>query len=84
LTLAHGLGVAPRITLIELVCQTAELGYSIGDVVQMQDNSASMVKDATNINVRYRSANIGLIHKTTGAFTSITAANWKARFLAIK
>jgi uncharacterized DUF497 family protein len=66
------------------VCQTAELGYSIGDVVQMQDNSASMVKDATNINVRYRSASIGLIHKTTGVFTSITAANWKARLLAIK
>jgi hypothetical protein len=84
LTLAHGLGVAPRITLIELVCQTAELGYSIGDVVYASDNTASLVKDATNINVRYRNASIGLMHKTTGALTAITAANWKARFLAIK
>jgi hypothetical protein len=84
LTLAHGLGTAPRIKLIELVCQTAELGYSIGDVIQAQDNTAMILPDATNLNIRYRSASIGVMHKTTGVLTSITAANWKARFLAIK
>ena len=84
LTLAHGLGAAPRIKLIELVCQTAELGYSIGDVIQAQDNTAMILPDATNLNIRYRSASIGVMNKTTGVFTSITAANWKARFLAIK
>ena len=86
LTLAHGLGVAPRITLTQMVCQTAELGYSVGDVLVhgATHNIASIVPDATNLNVRYNSVVWSVVHKTTGVLTSITAANWKARFLAIK
>lgn len=84
LTLAHGLGVAPRITGVRLVCQTAELGYSVGDTVQVEGDIASNVPDATNLNIRYRSVATSICHKTTGDLTSITAANWKARFTAIK
>jgi len=84
LTLAHGLGVAPRIMMTTLVCQTAELGYSVGDVVQQQGDAASIVPDATNLNIRYKNAAIAVVNKTTGALTSITAANWNARFFAIK
>lgn len=84
LTLAHGLGAAPRITGVRLVCQTAELGYSIGDTVQVEGDIASNVPDATNLNIRYRSVATSICHKTTGVLTAITAANWKARFYAIK
>jgi hypothetical protein len=84
LTLAHGLGAAPRMTFVSLVCQTAELGYSVGDVVQQEGDAASCVPNATNLNIRYKNLALGVIHKTTGVLTSATAANWKARFIAIK
>jgi len=85
LTLAHGLGVAPRAMQVLLVNTTAELGYSIGDVVLTASNNMPAVwPDATNINVRYGSAAPSVAHKTTGVLTAITAANWNARFFAIK
>ena len=84
LTLAHGLGVAPRFTQVMLVCQTAEAGYSVGDVVTILLRSPTVRPDATNLNIRYSDAAITVNHGSTGIQTSITAANWKARFLAIK
>ena len=85
LTLAHGLGVAPRLWSVVYVCQTAELGYSIGDVVSGSGgNAPAMWPDATNLNVRFCSVAVSLQHKTTGVLTAITSANWKARFLALK
>lgn len=85
LTLAHGLGTAPRVWQVVFVCMTAELGYSIGDVVSTDSNLIPAIwPDATNLNVRYSNNVPGMIHKTTGVLTNITAANWKARFLAIK
>lgn len=87
LTLAHGFGAVPRAVKLALVCQTAELGYTIGDVLMdvSARTIASIVVDATNLNIRFLdSANVGIVNKTTGARTSFTVANWKARFFAIK
>lgn len=87
LTLAHGLGVAPRAIKLALVCQTAELGYSIGDVLMDVSSRTicSIVVDATNLNIRMMdSANVAITNKTTGVRAGFTAANWKARFTAIK
>ena len=84
LTLAHGLGAAPRSLQVMIVCQTAELGYSVGDIVTLSSNYPAMWPDATNFNVRYINTNPPAVaNKTTGAITAITAANWKARFFAI-
>lgn len=89
LTLAHGLGAVPKFITAELVCKTADLNYSIGDVVQihvMQQSSAtadnfglSAKKDATNITVRYGSgATVFLLNNaTTGAGAGATNANWR-------
>ena len=84
LTLAHGLGVAPRFTQVMLVCQTAEAGYSAGDVVTILYRSPTVRPDATNLNIRYSDAAINVNHNSTGLQTVITAAKWKARFFAIK
>jgi len=84
LTLAHGLGVAPRFTQMMLVCQTAEAGYSAGDVITLATRPPTIRPDATNLNIRYSDASITVNHGSTGVQTAITAANWKARFLAIK
>ena len=84
LTLAHGLGVAPRFTQMRLVCQTAEAGYSAGDVITLITRQPTIRPDATNLNIRYSDAAINVNHSSTGTQTGITAANWKARFFAIK
>lgn len=93
LTIAHGLGVRPdgRIDAW-LVCQTAEVGYSVGDRVPVNaslggnDGTAgfglAVVLDATNINVRYGSFSspFVLINNTTGAQIGATNANWRLVF----
>lgn len=87
LTLAHGLGVSPKLYMAVIINQTAELGYSIGDEVLVnpsthgssaESRGLSLVPDATNINVRYAAGTVmDIINKTTGAVGGITSANWK-------
>ena len=93
LTLAHGLGVAPKLIRLALVCEIGEHNYSAGDVLenpligpgQNTNNSyASLVSDATNINFRYPASggSIYIANKTTGGGQTITIANWKLRVYA--
>jgi len=88
LILAHGLPAPPSLIQLRLICKTAEGDYSIGDEVVIGYNGdivgtgsrgASIVPDATNINIRYGGA-AGLwfiFDKTTGVAFIITDANWK-------
>lgn len=86
LTIAHGLGVAPFFVAIEFVCETADAGYSPGDRLQRPSggsgigggSSVEVWPDSTNINVRYGTASWSIAHKTTGAQTTLTLANWRA------
>lgn len=86
LTLPHGLGVAPKLWMRYLVCKTAELGYSVGDIVDVthtQDTTSawglSIVPDATNLVGRYGAFTgvFYVLHKTTGNPTTIANANWR-------
>lgn len=78
-SIGHSLGVVPRGVMAELVCQTAELGFSIGDVVPVAPNTAGSIRLFTTIwAIRFASA-ISIPHNTTGVSTAITAANWKLR-----
>lgn len=91
LTLAHGLGVMPTLIQLRLKCLTAEGNYSIGDEVIINpadqdpaggggtsNRGASVVLDATNLNVRYSNAatTFNILNKTTGAAFGITNGNW--------
>ncbi len=86
LTLAHGLGLQPKLVTYHLVNQTAEFGYSVGDEVDLSvqfppSNSnygVAVVADATNINVRFGSATIVflLLDKSNGNAINIHPANW--------
>jgi len=90
LTLTHGLTVTNPHTIslrYHLVCQTAEYGYSVGDIVPIDFNMSSLgnnhysmaVLNTTEINIRYSSDasvfNAG--NFTTGAVEAFTNANWK-------
>jgi hypothetical protein len=79
LTIAHGLGVAPKVVLGFIKCTVAELGYSVGDIIPMSlgtslDNAAgrgaTVTWDATNLNVRFGSGAFTIINKSNGALAS--------------
>lgn len=94
LTLAHGMATIPRLLQVTLVCQTGEGGYTAGDILLVPTSytdtsagnqyGASVVPDATNLNIRYGSyANTWFIpRKDNGNEFGITNANWKAVFSA--
>jgi hypothetical protein len=82
LTIAHGLGVAPKLYQPYLQCTTAELGYSIGNEIlwfpNTNDNRGlSLVADATNLVVRFGSGDLNIIRKDTGVANNITSASWR-------
>ena len=88
LVLPHLLGTSPVLIQARLVCQTAQLGHSIGDEVIISNDSMgtsssnkglSIVSDATNIDIRFASAAtiFNLIRKDTGVAAAATNANWK-------
>lgn len=91
LTLAHGLGIIPQRVTVSLKCLTAELNYSVGDIVWQpfyDHNSTNIgvvvVPDATNLNVIMGGAAnpFSLLNKTTGLATVLTNARWAVRFHA--
>ncbi len=98
LTLTHGfVGVLdPALVKVAvyLICKTAEAGYSVGDIVGYPDAfyadtwaqqiGPSWTVTATAIRVQFGSGpNVAIIpNKTTGVGAAVTAANWKAIFVA--
>lgn len=92
LTIPHGLGVVPKIVMAQLVCTAADHGYSIGDVIEITvgqtngtDNRGfSLIKDATNLNIRYGSNGsvFSYIHKTGGNRGNLDNASWQLRLIA--
>lgn len=91
ITVAHSLGVEPEVNLV-LICTTADVGYSVGQRVQIGNgpNSISGVSgqgvgvraDSTNVNVRIGAAGIAIVHGTNGLGAQITLANWSLEIRA--
>jgi hypothetical protein len=94
LTLAHGLGEVPKFAFVVMRCVTAELGYSVndeffwtgqsadGDGSAGRSNPPLIVRDATNIVIRY-SPQFRLPGKASNDLSNATAANWRAIFVAV-
>lgn len=83
LSAAHGLGSVPRAFGCYAVCKTAELGYSVGDVVTIESQNVSGMTmpiwaNSTNVNIRTTST-VVLIN-TSGAIQTITNGNWRFKF----
>ncbi len=85
LTLAHYLGTTPRFFLTFLKCLTAEIGFSVGDLLytsltvsESTDYGTSIVPDATNLNIRFGSSTYTyiILDKGLGTRVNITNANW--------
>jgi len=87
-TWAHGLPREPDFYKVVFECKTAEIGYSIGDRVEMtsatMDNSASSRGWAIQLNASGTNSTLmavgvapALPNKSTLALANITNANWK-------
>ena len=85
LTMSHTLGSTPSNIRLNLRCKTAELGYSIGDVIEFEPTAdvyttsvgASVMSDSTNVYVRVATFGCYIVNKSTFAVTVITTANWE-------
>lgn len=86
LTLAHGLGVKPKMLYLVMVNKVAELGYSVGDeshlYIMMDASSRSIVPvinnaDTTNIFIKFGGNTVELNRKDTGLKDQTIYANWK-------
>ncbi|AKA81202.1 hypothetical protein [Pseudomonas synxantha] len=85
--LAHGLGVVPKIITGELICVTAENGWTVGDIQHISlspDNDDSGVvtgfaarKDATNIYARCGTSGPYGVNINNGTTAVPNAANWR-------
>ncbi|MES0162420.1 MULTISPECIES: pyocin knob domain-containing protein [unclassified Mesorhizobium] len=93
LTLAHGLGVKPKLYIAVIQCTTADLAYSIGDEVAINPmlnttdatvQAISMVPDTTNLNVRIgaNSSSLRIMAKSGASLTNITNTSWRLVFRA--
>jgi len=87
--LAHGLGVIPYNVQVQMTAVNAVLNYGVGEIVHLSvtgdsnvSGGLSIVKGATNINIRVASAGIVIPNKTTGVQTAVTATDWSMRFIA--
>lgn len=96
LTLAHGLGAAPKFLSGFLKCVTAEYGYAVGDVLyialmqngQGSGNGVGVTIDASNVYVKFSNTAAGVFsgfNKSTGAPNTnpFTDANWTFSVRAI-
>lgn len=90
ITVSHSLGVMPKQVSFELVCLTAEGGYSVGDIIQnppIWNGSSGVAQPGiakTSTTVSYLiPGGLGLYGpvKTTAAAFTLTAANWAYQFI---
>lgn len=89
LTLTHGLGAVPKLVVAEVVCKTAENGFSVGDVITMPAHqSSSSVLDSYGMSVRRTSTQllirvgvdggpITAIRADNGSAVNLTFGNWR-------
>ncbi|WP_374382926.1 hypothetical protein [Dongia sp.] len=82
---AHGLGGLPDRIKTIIRCKTADLGYGVGDEVEVayafyngyESNNVQISANATNLRASQGATRWWIAHATTGAVTLITPASWK-------
>ncbi len=90
-TLAHGLGAIPKHVSLFLVCTSAELGYSVGEVVPVEfgtingnNTGVTATVDATNIKL-YPATSVGYVfanRASSNTLTPIDTSKWAWRVQA--
>jgi hypothetical protein len=75
-TFTHGFVNTPKVSEVFLKCLTAELGYAIGDQVEI-NASASMSVTINKIECKVALVTLpSIVNYSTHTATAVTAANW--------
>lgn len=91
LTLAHGLGYAPLLWKVYLVCTTAEDDFSIGDIIEIGNWTYTQASTASyNYQTKVGATNFEITSGASGLLAmndsstvvALTAANFKLRVVA--
>jgi hypothetical protein len=88
-TQAHGLGSTPFYIEGYLECLTAELGYSIGDKIDLANGAylnsfINIEKDATNLVLLISNNVLNITRKDTLNVSALTEASWKMVLIPYK
>lgn len=87
-SLTHGFTTTPRRVRWVLVCVVAELNYAVGDEVDVSgvDNAGNLQytggANATSVFIVSRGTGLRIADKSSGSFTSLTAASWRLKCYA--
>ncbi|MCY3709029.1 MAG: hypothetical protein OXG26_09035 [Caldilineaceae bacterium] len=86
-SITHGLGKIPKGVQVYLECVTAELGYSVGDVIQYSNQKDFLVYDLTGAAFKIFVEEGEILEKNTdgvvtGSSDDISADNWRVRVTA--
>ena len=84
---AHGLGVTPKRIKAIARCNTAENGYAVGDIVEINSDWTTIVglyADATDVMfICYYTTQIALVpFKDGSSYAKLTPANWDVKLFA--
>lgn len=75
-TIGHGLPKTPKQVWMRLKNTTAELGYAVGDEVELTASaSVSIASNSSQIKVVFATLP-SIVNYSSQAITAITAANW--------
>lgn len=88
LTLAHGLGVAPKIVQVVLHCVTADRNYAVGDEILLSHGENFLNTSIVGKSIQLDSSNIYIITDSVAGFeyivdratfggATLTIASWK-------
>lgn len=92
ISVAHGGTRAPDQVWAVLRCKTAEIGYAVGDEVQLLNQSSNSARDTligantSNCFARFDMSGAmtpAVRNFSTGAWTAVTAANWRVVLKAV-
>lgn len=81
-SLTHNLGSRPKIVTLSAICKTAELGYAVGDEIDVglaaNNNSGGASIGSNSTTLRMIAGASGIYcHNASGAVAFITPANWR-------
>jgi len=85
-THTHSLGAVPTFVTLDLVCTSIDLGYAVGEIIQISSGHAdpsggnegvSIRKDSTNVYIRVGSSGIAeYTNQGDGGGSTIDSSKW--------
>ena len=87
ISIPHSFGARPKFITAEVVCKTASVGWSVGDVVGIAvspfitdtniTRGIQVAYDPVNVIAKIAANTLAIMNKTSGAVTGVNPADWR-------